>query len=90
MERNEAILKAGPTRLRPILMTTLTTILGLVPLALGRGEGAEIQAPLATVVMFGLALSTLLTLLIIPIIYTLFDDLARKVRRGKLDVGSEM
>src|SRR5690606_12322657 len=55
MERDEAILKAGPTRLRPILMTTLTTILGLVPLALGIGEGAEIQAPLATVVMFGLA-----------------------------------
>ena len=80
MERDEAILKAGPTRLRPILMTTLTTILGLIPLSLGVGEGAEIQAPLATVVMFGLALSTLLTLLIIPVIYTLFDDLVKKVR----------
>lgn len=90
MERDEAILKAGPTRLRPILMTTLTTILGLVPLALGIGEGAEIQAPLATVVMFGLALSTLLTLLIIPVIYTLFDDLARKVKGKKLEVESGM
>ena len=81
MERNEAILKAGSTRLRPILMTTLTTILGLIPLSLGIGEGAEIQAPLATVVMFGLAVSTILTLVIIPVVYTLFDDLSRKIKR---------
>lgn len=81
MERNEAILKAGSTRLRPILMTTLTTILGLIPLSLGIGEGAEIQAPLATVVMFGLAVSIILTLVIIPVVYTLFDDLSRKIKR---------
>ncbi|MGI6586982.1 MAG: efflux RND transporter permease subunit [Gracilibacteraceae bacterium] len=83
MDRLEAILKAGPTRLRPILMTTLTTILGIIPLALGIGEGAEVQAPLATVVIGGLTTSTVLTLLIIPIIYTLFDDLSIKLREKK-------
>ncbi|WP_186428791.1 efflux RND transporter permease subunit [Clostridium sp. BSD9I1] len=80
-ERQEAILNAGPTRLRPILMTTLTTVLGLVPMALGIGDGAEIQAPLATVVIGGLTLSTLLTLVIVPVIYTLFDDLIVKAKR---------
>ncbi|TYQ16000.1 UNVERIFIED_CONTAM: HAE1 family hydrophobic/amphiphilic exporter-1 [Acetivibrio alkalicellulosi] len=80
MERNDAIIKAGPTRLRPILMTTLTTVLAMIPLGLGIGEGAEMQAPLATVVIFGLTLSTMLTLLVIPVIYTLFDDIYRKLR----------
>jgi HAE1 family hydrophobic/amphiphilic exporter-1 len=83
MDRLEAILKAGPTRLRPILMTTLTTILGLIPLALGIGEGAEAQAPMATVVIGGLTTSTILTLVIIPVIYTLFDDISIKFRRKK-------
>jgi len=83
MERNDAIIKAGPTRLRPILMTTLTTILGLVPLALGIGEGAEAQAPMATVVIGGLTTSTILTLVIIPVIYTIFDDISIKARKRK-------
>jgi HAE1 family hydrophobic/amphiphilic exporter-1 len=83
MDRREAILKAGPTRLRPILMTTLTTILGLIPLALGIGEGAEAQAPMATVVIGGLTTSTILTLVIIPVIYTLFDDISIKLRKYK-------
>jgi len=74
-EREEAILRAGPIRLRPILMTSLTTILGLVPLALGIGEGAEIQASMATVVIFGLILSSLLTLVFIPVVYTIFDNM---------------
>lgn len=74
MDRNEAIIKAGPVRLRPILMTTLTTVLGLIPLALGIGEGAEMQAPLAITVIGGLTFSTLLTLVFIPVMYTLFDD----------------
>lgn len=81
----EAILTAGPIRLRPIMMTTLTTVLGLTPLALGIGEGSEAQAPLATAVIFGLILSTLLTLVLIPVIYTLFEGLTQKAktkRRG--------
>lgn len=82
-ERNEAIVKAGPIRLRPILMTTLTTVLGLLPLALGIGEGAEAQAPMATVVIGGLTLSTLLTLVFVPVMYTLFDDF-KSLIKGKL------
>ncbi len=78
--REEAILNAGPIRLRPILMTTLTTVLGLIPLALGFGDGGEIQAPMATVVVSGLLLSTLLTLIFIPVMYTVLDDLAKKVK----------
>jgi len=80
MEREEAIMKAGPTRLRPILMTTLVTILALIPLALGLGEGAETEAPLATVVIGGLISSTILTLVILPVIYTYFDDLGIKFK----------
>lgn len=78
--REEAILKAGPTRLRPILMTTLTTILAMIPLALGIGEGAEAMAPMAIVVIFGLTTSTLLTLLIVPVVYCMFDRLSKKDR----------
>lgn len=74
----EAILNAGPIRLRPILMTTLTTVIGLIPLALGIGEGAETQAPMATVVIGGLLLSTLLTLVFIPVLYTVFDRFTLK------------
>jgi HAE1 family hydrophobic/amphiphilic exporter-1 len=69
----EAIKEAGPTRLRPILMTTFTTVLGLFPLALGIGEGTEASAPLATVVIGGLLLSTLLTLVYTPVLYTIFN-----------------
>jgi HAE1 family hydrophobic/amphiphilic exporter-1 len=79
-ERNEAILKAGPVRLRPILMTSMTTMLGLTPMALGLGEGAEVQAPLATAVIGGLLFSTVLTLVVIPVMYTLVDDLGSRMR----------
>ena len=68
----EAVAEAGRRRLRPILMTTLTTILGLLPLALGIGEGAESQAPLARAVIGGLTGSTLVTLVLIPVVYSLF------------------
>ncbi|MBS4026191.1 MAG: efflux RND transporter permease subunit, partial [Clostridia bacterium] len=80
LERNEAILQAGKTRLRPILMTTSTTILALFPLTLGLGEGAEAQAPMATVVVGGLLFSTLITLVFIPVVYSGLDDLANKVK----------
>ena len=67
-----AIAEAGRARLRPILMTTLTTVLGLVPMALGLGEGAEIRAPMAITVIVGLSVSTLLTLVVIPTLYYMF------------------
>ena len=72
----ESIIIAGPVRLRPILMTTLTTVLGLVPLALGIGEGAEMQAPMAIVVIGGLTLSTILTLVFVPVLYMVFDNIS--------------
>ncbi len=80
--RDEAVLEASPTRLRPILMTSLAAGFGMLPLALGLGEGSETQAPLATTVVGGLMSSTLLTLFVVPCIYTLFDDLARRLRGG--------
>lgn len=83
MDRTEAIITAGPIRLRPILMTTLTTILCMLPIMLGMGEGSEIQAPLATVVIFGMAFSTILTLVIVPVVYTIFDDIAMKFKSNK-------
>ena len=73
--RTIAILKAAPQRLRPIMMTTVTTILGLFPLALGIGEGSEFLQPLGIVVFFGMAIATVLTLFIIPCFYTLLHDL---------------
>ena len=76
----EAVAEAGRLRLRPILMTTLTTVLGLVPLALGIGAGAEIQAALARVVIGGLTASTLITLLLIPVAYVSLELTARTVR----------
>jgi HAE1 family hydrophobic/amphiphilic exporter-1 len=89
LERNDAIISAGPVRLRPILMTALTTLFGLLPLAFGIGEGSETQAPMATVVIGGLLVSTFLTLIIVPIIYTLFDDLGMKIIK-KLKRGSKI
>ncbi len=73
MERTEAIVSASRIRLRPILMTTLTTILGLTPMALGIGEGAEVRGPMAITVIGGLLVSTALTLVVIPTAYSVFD-----------------
>jgi HAE1 family hydrophobic/amphiphilic exporter-1 len=69
----DAVMRAGSERLRPILMTTATTVLGLLPMALGLGEGAELRAPLAVTVISGLLLATLLTLVVVPVIYTLLS-----------------
>ncbi|MCP4568893.1 MAG: efflux RND transporter permease subunit [FCB group bacterium] len=76
MERNDAIMEAGPIRFRPIMMTALSTIFGVLPLALALGSGAELRAPIARAVIGGMISSTLLTLLVIPVVYTYFDDLA--------------
>ncbi|MBU8920298.1 MAG: efflux RND transporter permease subunit [Bacteroidales bacterium] len=73
MEKLEAIKQGGRTRLRPILMTTLTTTLGLLPLAMGLGKGAEVRAPMAITVIGGLTVSTALTLIVIPVVYSIFD-----------------
>jgi HAE1 family hydrophobic/amphiphilic exporter-1 len=72
-EKMAAIVEAGKARLRPILMTTLTTALGLLPMAIGFGEGAEVRTPMAITVIGGLLVSTLLTLVVIPVVYSLMD-----------------
>ncbi|HWV56637.1 MAG TPA: efflux RND transporter permease subunit, partial [Longimicrobiales bacterium] len=77
----EAILESGRARLRPIVMTTVTTVLGLLPMALGIGRGADLRAPLAIAVIGGLICSTALTLVIVPVAYDLIDAGAQRVRR---------
>ncbi len=77
-----AVEQAGRTRLRPILMTSLTTILGLVPMSLAIGEGSELQAPLARVVIGGLLTSMLVTLVFVPAVYTIFEEGWRGILRG--------
>ena len=72
-EQYDAIIEAGNARLRPILMTSLTTALGLLPMAMGFGEGSEVRTPMAITVIGGLVVSTLLTLLVIPVVYSLMD-----------------
>lgn len=84
MTCNEALIEAGPNRLRPILMTTLTTIIGLIPMALATSEGTEMQRPLAISVIFGLAISTLVTLIFIPVLYSTVDRIRfRNMKRRK-------
>ena len=69
----QAVIEAGHRRLRPILMTAATTIIAMIPLALALGEGAEAQAPLARAVVGGLTSSTLITLVVVPVVYYLFE-----------------
>ena len=79
----EAIITAGRRRLRPILMTTVTTVLGLAPMALGLGEGGELQAPMARVVIGGLTTSTLITLVVIPVIYMSLEQSTERSRQRR-------
>ncbi|MEL6468792.1 MAG: efflux RND transporter permease subunit [Cyanobacteria bacterium J06623_4] len=74
MNRTEAILKTGLVRLRPILMTTASTVLGLLPIALGLGAGAELRQPMAVAIIGGLLTSTLLSLVVVPVLYSLLED----------------
>ncbi len=84
--RLAALEQAGATRLRPILMTTIATIIGMLPVALRIGRASEIRAPMATVVIGGLILSTMLTLVVIPIIYTIVEDVqARFTKQTQLE-----
>jgi HAE1 family hydrophobic/amphiphilic exporter-1 len=82
MELREAVITAGSRRLRPILMTTITTVLGLGPMALGIGEGSELQAPLARTVIGGLTASTLITLVFIPVVYFTLERFKRAAPAG--------
>ena len=84
LSRREAILQAGPVRLRPILMTTFAMVFGMIPVAFGMGEGAETRAPMGIAVIGGLLTSLFLTLLVVPAAYDLFDDMQGFFkRRGK-------
>ena len=87
-ERGQSIIgaavTAGKSRLRPVIMTTLTTVLGMIPMATGTGEGAEMWRPMGMTVAFGLSISTLITLVIVPVVYTVFAANGVKIRRRKL------
>ncbi len=85
MGRKEAILEAGPVRLRPILMTTFAIIFGMLPIAIGIGEGAETRSPMAIATIGGLLTSLFLTLVVVPVAYDLLDDLQGKFMRKKVD-----
>ncbi|MCS7065088.1 MAG: efflux RND transporter permease subunit, partial [Fimbriimonadales bacterium] len=81
LPRDEALKEAGPVRLRPILMTTLSLVLAMIPVALAVGRGSEFRAPLGIVIIGGMLVSTLLTLVVIPCMYTVMDDLSHWLRR---------
>jgi HAE1 family hydrophobic/amphiphilic exporter-1 len=83
MTRRDALLHAGPVRLRPILMTTLAMILGMMPIAIGIGEGAETRAPMALATIGGLLTSLILTLVVVPVAYDLFDEAKTRVMKGR-------
>jgi HAE1 family hydrophobic/amphiphilic exporter-1 len=80
LELKEAIVGAGERRIRPIIMTSLTTVLALLPLTIGVGEGASLRAPMALAVIGGLVTSTILTLLVIPCVYYVLDKLRDKLK----------
>jgi HAE1 family hydrophobic/amphiphilic exporter-1 len=82
----DAILEAGRVRLRPIIMTTVTTVLGLTPMALGIGRGADLRAPLAIAVIGGLSVATLLTLVVVPVVYATTEGLRMRMT-GARDPG---
>lgn len=81
MSREEALLVAGPTRLRPILMTSFAMIFGMVPVAFALGEGSEFRAPMGQAVIGGIITSTFLTLLLVPVVYTLLEDFGNFFKR---------
>ncbi|MHB9024342.1 MAG: efflux RND transporter permease subunit [Armatimonadota bacterium] len=81
--RRDALLEAGPTRLRPILMTTLAMVFGMMPTAIALSRGSEMRQPMAIAVIGGLLLSMFLTLLMVPVFYEIMDDLAQRIAQGK-------
>jgi len=91
MERSQAVIQGATVRLRPILITSITTIVGMLPMALSTSEGAEMRSPMAVAVAFGLLFAMALTLLVIPCVYSLVDSLSLKVRTkaGRIVIGEE-
>jgi multidrug efflux pump subunit AcrB len=83
LERTEAILQAGPVRLRPIMMTTFSTILGMLPIALGFGAGSELRSPMAVAIAGGLVTSTILSLIVVPVVYAILDDWFPRFKKVK-------
>ncbi len=81
MSLHDALIEAGSKRLRPIMMTTLTTILGLIPMGIGLGEGSELTKPLAHAVIGGMSSSFLFTLFFVPVVYSLFESGKNRIRR---------
>ncbi len=90
MERDEAIALAGSSRLRPILMTTVTTCVGMIPLSLGLGDGGEMLAPMGSTIIGGLTGSTLVTLILIPVLYSINDDRKKKAKLKKMHRSEEI
>ena len=104
MERHEAIITANHVRLRPILMTTMSIVAGMIPIAFGRGSGAGSRASMAVTIIGGQVLCLLLTLLVTPVVYSYFDDLrewsplsavrrllkGRRSRKQEQQVGAEL
>ena len=90
LEKNVAIMQAAKTRLRPIVMTTLTTVLGLLPMAFGLGEGAEIRTPMAITVIYGLLFASLLTLILLPVLYSLFDVKKTLVKKDPVKTNASL
>ena len=84
MSIRRAVIDGGRSRLRPVVMTTLTTILGMVPMAVGSGEGAEMWRPMGVAVIGGLTFSTILTLLFVPVLYCVFAGNGIKNQRKKI------
>ena len=80
-ELSDAVRESCKTRLRPILMTTMTTVCGMIPLALGFGEGAELYSGMSIAVIFGLSFSTLLTLVVIPVLYIIVEDFIDRMKK---------
>ena len=81
--REEAVLETGMIRLRPILMTTCSTILGMIPIALGLGTGAELRQPMAMVIVGGLVTSSLLSLIVVPVLYLSLEDVWNRIKAGQ-------
>jgi len=86
VEQHEALIQAGATRLRPILITSGTTILGMIPMALSTSEGAEMRSPIALTVIGGLIAATVLTLVIIPVVYSIVDRISYKTSKRAMEM----